>query len=576
MKRIVSFGRGKMSDNTEIEDGVNGIKISNNMAPLYVSDKFGNDTEGNGTKEAPFKTVMQAMRSVVSESFPEFMVDKKDGEAGFEPIAKAQLKKQTKLFAQEKRKLEEQAKKKAGEAAQLEKNLEEAKAIIIEEDKTLPSPERVKIRDTTDYRNKRVKIHGWVHRLRQQGRNLMFLVLRDGTGFLQCVLADKLCQCYDAIRLSTESTVTVYGTISEVPEGKMAPGGHELIVDFWELVGLAPAGGADNIVNENSNVDTLLDNRHLALRGENISKILRIRSRVTQCFRDHYFDRGYVEVTPPTMVQTQCEGGSTLFKFDYFGEQAYLTQSSQLYLETAIPAVGDVFCIAQSYRAEMSRTRRHLAEYTHIEGECPFITFEDLLSRIEDMVCDVVERFMKSKEGELLQDLNPDFKPPKRPFKRMTYEQAIEWLKNDGYKKEDGTMYEFGEDIPEMPERRMTDAIGEPILLTGFPAHVKAFYMQKDPKDPRVAEAVDLLMPGVGEIVGGSMRMDNLEELMTAFDQQSLNPEPYYWYTDQRKYGTCPHGGYGLGLERFITWLTNRYHIRDVTFYPRFIGRCKP
>jgi len=559
-----------------IENAVKDMNIASNMVPIYVSDKLGNDQGGDGAKKAPFKTVLQAMRSVGAEPFPEIMVDRKDGETGFELIAKAQLKKMIKLFAQEKRKQEEQKKREAEKAAQHEKNLEEAKSIVIEEDKTLPVPTRIKIRDTADLRDKRVKIHGWVHRLRQQGRNLMFVVLRDGTGFLQCVLNEKLCQCYDAVRLSTESSITVYGTLKVVPEGKTAPGGHELVVDFWELVGLAPPGGADNVVNENSNVDTLLDNRHLALRGETLSKILRIRSRVTQCFRDHYFDNGYVELTPPTMVQTQCEGGSTLFKFDYFGEPAYLTQSSQLYIETAIPAVGDVFCIAQSYRAEESRTRRHLAEYTHIEGECPFITFEDLLTRIEDMVCDVVDRFLKSKEGELLKDLNPDFKPPKRPFKRMDYTEAIEWLRNDGYKKEDGSTYEFGEDIPEMPERRMTDSIGEPILLTRFPADVKAFYMQKDPNDPRVCEAVDLLMPGVGEIVGGSMRMDKEEELMAAFDKQKLDPAPYYWYTDQRKYGTCPHGGYGLGLERFITWLTNRYHIRDVTFYPRFIGRCTP
>lgn len=560
----------------EISQKVKETKISD-MPPIYTSEKTGNDETGDGSESKPFKTVLKAMHTVGAEPFPQIMVDTKDPEkTGFDVIAKAQLKKMTKLFAQEKRKLEDQKKREAEKAAQHEKNLEEAKKITIEEDKSLPAAIRIKIRDTEPHRGKRVKIYGWVHRLRQQGKNLMFIVLRDGTGFLQCVLADKLCQTYNAVRLTTESTVCIYGDLQVVPEGKTAPGGHELIVDFWEVIGFAPPGGSDIVVNETSSVDTLLDQRHLALRGEHLSKIMRIRSRVTQCFRDHYMDRGYVEVCPPTLVQTQCEGGSTLFKFDYFGESAYLTQSSQLYLETAIPAVGDVFCIAQSYRAETSRTRRHLAEYTHIEGECPFIDFEELLCRIEDLVCDTVDRFLKSPEGKLLEDLNPDFKPPKRPFKRMNYADAIEWLKKDGYKKEDGTMYEFGEDIPEMPERRMTDAIGEPILLMRFPADVKAFYMQKDKNDPRVCEAVDLLLPGVGEIVGGSMRMDNADELMAAFDKQGLDPGPYYWYTDQRKFGTCPHGGYGLGLDRFVTWLTNRYHIRDVCFYPRFIGRCTP
>lgn len=558
----------------ELSQKVENVKLSE-MKLVFTSDKTGNDETGDGSESAPYKTVLCAMHKVGTEA--QFMVDtKEEGKSGFEVIAKAQLKKMNKLFAQEKRKAEDRERKEAEKAAQHDNNLEEAKKITIEEDKSLSPAKKIKITATKDHREQRVKIFGWVHRLRQQGKNLMFIVLRDGTGFLQCVLAEKLCQTYNAVRLSPESTVAVFGTLKEVPEGKSAPGGHELIVDYWEVIGFSPPGGADNVVNENSNVDTLLDNRHLALRGEQVSNILRIRSRVTQCFRDHYFEHGYTEITPPTMVQTQCEGGSTLFKFDYFGETAYLTQSSQLYLETAIPAVGDAFCIAQSYRAETSRTRRHLAEYTHIEGECPFIDFEDLLTRIEDLVCDVVDRFLKSKEGELLKDLHPNFKAPKRPFKRMNYADAIEWLRKDGYKKDDGTFYEFGEDIPEMPERRMTDVIGEPILLMRFPAEVKAFYMQKDPKDRRVAEAVDLLMPGVGEIVGGSMRMDNYDELMEAYGKKELDPAPYYWYTDQRKYGTCPHGGYGLGLDRFVTWLTNRYHIRDVCFYPRFIGRCTP
>lgn len=555
---------------------VGGMSISD-MAPIFTSDKSGNDDSGDGSESKPFKTVLKAMHHSGVEQFPQIMVDSKDPEKpGFDVIAKAQLKKMTKLFEQDKRKQENKKKQEAEKAAQHEKNLEEAKKIVIEEDKSLPVAKKIKIRDTPANRTERVKINGWVHRLRQQGKNLMFVVLRDGTGFLQCVLAEKLCQTYNAVRLTTESTVCLYGTLQVVPEGKSAPGGHELIVDFWEVVGFAPPGGADLVVNETSNVETLLDQRHLALRGEFLSKIMRVRSRVAQCFRDHYFNEGYTEVCPPTMVQTHCESGSTLFKFDYFGEEACLTQSSQLYLETALPAVGDVFCIAQSYRAETSRTRRHLAEYTHIEGECPFIDFEELLQRIEGLVCDVVDRYLKSPEGELLKDLNPEFQPPKRPFKRMKYSEAIEWLREDGFKKDDGTFYEFGEDIPEMPERRMTDKIGEPIFLTHFPAETKSFYMSKCKEDPRTVQAADLLLPGVGEIVGGSMRMHDEDELLEAFKKQNSDPAPYYWYTDQRKYGTCPHGGYGLGLDRFLTWLTNRYHIRDVCFYPRFIGRCTP
>uniref|UniRef100_A0A8C5NCR5 Aminoacyl-transfer RNA synthetases class-II family profile domain-containing protein n=1 Tax=Gouania willdenowi TaxID=441366 RepID=A0A8C5NCR5_GOUWI len=413
-----------------------------------------------------------------------------------------------------------------------EKNLEEAKKIIIVMDPNLPEPETVKIHKLEPKRGQRVKVFGWVHRLRRQGKNLMFIVLRDGTGFLQCVLSDQLCQCYNGLVLSTESTVALYGTLTAVPEGKQAPGGHELHCDFWELIGLAPAGGADNLLNEESDVDVQLNNRHMMIRGENVSKILRVRSTVTQCFRDHFFSRGYYEITPPTLVQTQVEGGSTLFNLNYFGEQAYLTQSSQLYLETCIPALGDTFCIAQSYRAEQSRTRRHLSEYTHIEAECPFMSFEDLLSRLEDLVCDVVDRVLKSPAAQLLYDINPDFKPPKKPFKRMNYSEAIEWLREHDVKKDDGTYYEFGE--------------------------------------------VDVLMPNVGEIVGGSMRIWDAEELLEGYKREGIDPTPYYWYTDQRKYGTCPHGGYGLGLERFLTWLLNRHHIRDVCLYPRFIQRCRP
>ncbi|XP_024918316.1 asparagine--tRNA ligase, cytoplasmic [Cynoglossus semilaevis] len=573
---------------TEVTKGVEQISVGE----VYVSDKCGSDSDGDGTEQKPFKTPLKALLFVGKEPFPTIYVDSQKEDERWAVISKTQMKNAKKAFNREQMKSGAKEKKEAEDNERREKNLEEAKNIIIEKDPSLPEPETVKIHQLESKRGQRVKVFGWVHRLRRQGKNLMFIVLRDGTGFLQSVLSDKLVRTvqrtvflFDKVFmfihsvlliLSTESTVALYGTVTPVLEGKQAPGGHELHCDYWELIGLAPAGGADNLLNEESDVDVQLNNRHMMIRGENVSKILRVRSTVTQCFRDHFFNHGYYEITPPTLVQTQVEGGSTLFNLNYFGEQAYLTQSSQLYLETCIPALGDTFCIAQSYRAEQSRTRRHLSEYTHIEAECPFITFEDLLNRLEDLVCDVVDRVLKSPAAQLLYDINPDFKPPKRPFRRMNYSEAIVWLKEHDIKKDDGTYYEFGEDIPEAPERLMTDTINETILLCRFPAEIKSFYMQRCPEDRRLTESVDVLMPNVGEIVGGSMRIWDSEELLEGYKREEIDPTPYYWYTDQRKYGTCPHGGYGLGLERFLTWLLNRHHIRDVCLYPRFIQRCRP
>nr|CAG4643080.1 EOG090X030S [Ilyocryptus agilis] len=362
---------------------------------------------------------------------------------------------------------------------------------------------------------------------------MMFITLRDGTGLLQCILSGQLCQTYEGVTLSTESSVQLFGTLKLVPEGKVAPGGHELEVDYWKLIGAAPPGGAEAILNEDAHPDVQLDQRHIMIRGENTSKVLRLRSVITQAFRDHFASRGYNEIAPPTFVQTQVEGGSTLFSLNYFG-------------------------------------------YAHVEAECPFVNFDQMLDRMEDLIVDVSERVMSSPYADLVRELNPSFVVPKKPFRRMNYADAIVYLKENGITKDDGSFYEFGEDIPEMPERKMTDKINEPIMLCRFPAGIKAFYMKRCPEDRELTESVDVLMPGVGEIIGGSMRIDDYDELTQAFKTAGIDPTPYYWYLDQRKFGTCPHGGYGLGLERFLCWMLNRYHIREVCLYPRFLERCRP
>lgn len=379
--------------------------------------------------------------------------------------------------------------------------------------------------------------------------------------------------------MTLESTVTVYGVIHPVPEGKSAPGGHELAVDYYSIVGLAP-GGDDAITNkvqESADPSLLLDMRHLVLRGETMTGIFKVRAALLRSFRRVYEDMGILEVTPPCMVQTQVEGGSTLFALKYYGEDAYLTQSSQLYLETCLPALGDVFCVQESFRAERSHTRRHLSEYTHVEAELAFLTFDELLVHIETLLAKTVAYVLEDPEiAEILSKLNPGFKPPQLPFLRMTYDSALDWLNERGVPNEEGEAFKFGDDIAEAAERKMTDEIGEPILLTRFPVEIKSFYMQKCADDPRVTESVDVLMPNVGEITGGSMRIYDLDELMKGYAREGINPEPYYWFNDQRVYGTCPHGGYGLGTERILAWLCDRFTVRDCSLYPRFAGRCKP
>lgn len=488
------------------------------------------------------------------------------------PESKNALKKKAKMEEAAKKKLEksDQIQKKEEEKEKLKlERLEQAKHVIIKEDTNLEKATKIKISHLKEYEGKRIQVFGWCHRIRETKKTL-FVVLRDGTGFLQCVLSGQLIETVEAILLKEESSVMFKGTLKK---DEKQIGGMELSVDYWELVGSAP----DLPFNQDALPEILLDQRHLVIRGENTSRILRLHAVLLKAFRDHFWSRQYSEVTPPTLVQTQCEGGSTLFKLKYFEDDAFLTQSSQLYLETVLPSLGNVYCIAQSYRAEKSRTRRHLTEYTHLEAEMPFICFDDLLNALEDLICDVSARVMEMAPEEM-KKINPDFKVPSRPFKRMKYEDCIKYCQaNEIYKDADTkTHFEFGDDIPDAPERQMIAKIGEPVFMTHFPVVMKSFYMKKDGKDQTLTESVDVLMPGVGEIVGGSMRISNYEELMEGYKREEISPEQYYWFTDQRKYGTCEHGGYGLGVGRFMMWQMGIDHIRETELYPRYMGRCKP
>lgn len=546
------------------------------MTKVYVCESHGSD-DATGSESCPLSTALKAL--VLHGDTAEIMV-RKLGEQEYSPIAASALKKVRKKYeidvskaqkTKEKAALESELK--AKQQQEHEQKLKDAKQIKLDE----PTPSRyAKIYELKQLQKQRVRVSGWVDSIRSQGE-MMFVDLRDGYGYLQCVLSGKMCKIYEALTLTLESTVEMFGVLQPVMEGKTAFDGHELIVDYWQLLFAAPSGeeSIQNKFNEKSSPDILLDLRHLVLRSKRESSVLKIRDVCLRGFRKFLFEHKFTEVTPPLMVQTQVEGGSTLFKLDYYGEPAFLTQSSQLYLETMLPALGDVFCIAESFRAEKSHTRRHLSEYTHIESELAFITFEQLIMHMEELVCFVCE-FVLMEAKDLLFDLHPEFKIPKRPFKRMDYVDAIQWLNEHGIKKEDGTDFEFGDDIPESPERKMVDQINEPIFLCRFPCDLKSFYMKRDKNNTKVTESFDLLIPNVGEVVGGSMRMCDFKELQDGFKREQLDPKPYYWYVDQRKYGSCEHGGYGLGLERFLAWLTNRFTVRDCCLYPRFMGRCEP
>ncbi|KAG8742948.1 hypothetical protein FRC10_000736 [Ceratobasidium sp. 414] len=464
---------------------------------VYVDETAGSDDKGDGAETSPYATPVAALDGPHGVDVAIFT--RKAPADEYAPISGAALKRAKKGLDQ----LKEKAKKADAAAAKAEqdrlreeKKLEESKKIVIKEDTSLPPATRAST--PAD--------------------------IRDA-------------QTYDALVLMTESTVRIIGTLQEVPEGKTAPGGHELTADYWQLLGAAP-GGAEaysNKLNEETEGSVLYDNRHLVIRGETASAVLRVRSGVLSAFRDTYAKHSLLEVTPPCMVQTQVEGGATLFKFDYYGQPAFLTQSSQLYLETCLPSLGDVFCVQESFRAENSHTRRHLSEFTHLEAELAFLTFDELMIHIENIICETVDTLLADpKMAELVYQLHPKFQKPSRPFMRMDYRDAIKYLVEHGIKRKDdetGEMVDHvvGDDIAEAAERQMTDELNVPIFLHGFPKELKSFYMKRIPGREGFTESCDLLMPNVGEIVGGSMRIADMEELLEGYKREGMDPAPYYW-----------------------------------------------
>ncbi|KAF4510425.1 hypothetical protein G6O67_002313 [Ophiocordyceps sinensis] len=509
-----------------------------------------------------------------------------------EPAKSAVKKAQSALDVHKKKLVKQQQAQAAEDARRRQRldNLETSKKIVLTEDASLPKAVKMTIADKgvalsdgADRKGSRVRVSGRIHRLRAQ-KQATFITLVDGGGHLQCVLqAGDLTKTYDALTFAQGTSLTLYGEMREVPAGQQAPDNRELHVDYYRVIGTSP-GDDEAMTNKVSSTQNqwdqqMLDNRHLVLRGDNASALMKLRAHVEWAFALAYHDMKFVKVSPPALVQTQVEGGATLFTVPYYEEKAYLTQSSQLYLETVLPSLGNVYCIEKSFRAEKSLTRRHLSEYTHVEAELDFVDFEDLLVHLEEIICRVVDMVLDDAAmATLLKELNPNFSRPLRPFMRIKYSDAIEWLNKQDppILNEEGNPHVFGDDIAEAAERRMTDAINRPIFLTHFPVEIKAFYMKKDPSDVRVTESVDCLMPGVGEIVGGSMRMEGYEELLAAYDRQGIPAKDYYWYTDQRKYGTSPHGGYGMGLERFLAWMAAQHTVRTTCLYPRYMGRCKP
>jgi len=413
-------------------------------------------------------------------------------------------------------------------------------------------------------------IHGWLHGKRSSG-GIQFLIIRDGTGFIQCTLkkdaVDK--KTFDEIdKLPMESVLEIEGSVKKDPR---APYGCELGIEKIKV--LTKAQEDFPISKKFHGPDFLLDHRHLWIRSKKMHFIMKIRSKVLEAAREWFKEHSYLEVQVPTIVSAACEGGSTLFEVKYFDSKAFLTQSWQLYGEAMIFGFGRCYTVAPSFRAEKSRTRRHLTEYWHLEAEMPFCDFEGLMKVEEELITFILHKIAEECETEL-KEVGRDSKDllkVKTPFPRIRYEEAIKILQKKGVK------IEYGDDLGADEERVLALQFDVPFFVTHFPKGIKAFYHKPDPKDPKVTLSVDLLAPeGYGEIIGSGERIESYEDLMKRIKEEKLEPKDYAWYLDLRKFGSIPHAGFGLGIERTVMWVCKLKHIRDAIAFPRLINRIYP
>jgi asparaginyl-tRNA synthetase len=415
-----------------------------------------------------------------------------------------------------------------------------------------------------------VTIKGWLHNRRSSGK-IHFLVVRDGTGFLQVVMGKRdvdEATFQKADHLGQESAVIVTGTVKEEPR---AMGGYELIANGLEVVN---AANDYPITPKEHGVDYLMDRRHLWIRAERQTAILRVRHEIINAVRDFFNEQGFILADTPIFTPAACEGTTTLFPVEYFDdEKAYLTQSGQLYNEANAMALGKVYAFGPTFRAEKSKTRRHLTEFWMVEPEMAYADLNDVITLAEGLITSVVARVLdrRQKELKVLERNTSKLEAVKAPFPRLHYDEAAKILLDKGLP------FQVGGDLGGTDETVLSEQFDRPVCVTHYPAAIKAFYMKPDPNEPDKALCVDVLAPeGYGEIIGGGQRLDDLDLLLQRIKEHDLPQESFEWYLDLRRFGSVPHGGFGMGIERCVSWICGLEHVRETIPYPRMLYRIYP